>query len=651
MRKILISFFLIFTTYLYSTAQHSDLDSIRQELNSHATEDSTLALHLINFSLLISKQDRDSGLVYGREALRLARELKWLRGEGMTLNNLSGLMLVENRYDSAVIFALLGLKIAEEINDSMLLSRAHTMLSENYRLLNNPKNVYHAEKYLSIAEALGNDTMTLDAVVKLARVYDESEDKTKRDKMISHGLNLAAGLKDEINIARLKEQIVDDYYHQGNYREAAKGFREILAIWEKNGNGAAIAWIQTLISSSYLEWGKMDSALFFAEASLATARKYSLKKELGNAYGTLADYYYNNGNFKKALEYHLSADSVRRELDNSQTALHTERAQLQYEQAKKDAIVQAEQAMKEFNALRTRNILYFILSLFLVIAIFLFINNRQQQKAKNKVEHAYDALKSAQAQLIQKEKMASLGELTAGIAHEIQNPLNFVNNFSEINTELIDELDLVLKSGNQKEAIAIAADLKENEGKINFHGKRADSIVKGMLQHSRTPTGEKTPTDINALCDEYLRLSYHGLRSKDILFNALLETDFDPEVGKINIISQDISRVLLNLFNNAFYSVNERKRISGKDYFPKVKVGTKGNKGHVVITVEDNGTGIPEKIADKIFQPFFTTKPTGQGTGLGLSLSYDIIKSHGGEISVRSKEGIGTEFTIILKSV
>ncbi|MEO8112399.1 MAG: ATP-binding protein [Ginsengibacter sp.] len=274
------------------------------------------------------------------------------------------------------------------------------------------------------------------------------------------------------------------------------------------------------------------------------------------------------------------------------------------------------------------------------------------QRTKDLNETLED-LKSAQSQLIQSEKMASLGELTAGIAHEIQNPLNFVNNFSQVNTELIDELKEELTSGDQQAAIEIADNIRENEKKINHHGNRADAIVKAMLQHSRSSPGQKEPTDINALCDEYLRLSYHGLRAKDKNFNADFKTDFDKTIGKIDIVPQDIGRVLLNLYNNAFYAVAEKMAEQKEGYKPIVSVSTKKINSRVEVTVKDNGKGIPQKVMDKIFQPFFTTKPAGHGTGLGLSLSYDIIKAHGGKIKVGSppggeagKEGEGAEFNI-----
>jgi ligand-binding sensor domain-containing protein/signal transduction histidine kinase len=266
---------------------------------------------------------------------------------------------------------------------------------------------------------------------------------------------------------------------------------------------------------------------------------------------------------------------------------------------------------------------------------------QRTEQLKNSLEE----LKSTQAQLIQSEKMASLGELTAGIAHEIQNPLNFVNNFSEINKELVDELQAELKSGNVDEAMVISNDIKENEGKINQHGKRADSIVKGMLQHTKTGSGKKELTDINKLGDEYLKLAYHGFRAKEKSFNAALITNYDESVGSIKIVAQDVARVLLNIYNNAFYAVNEKaKQELLLNYEPAITVTTKKVNDKVEISIKDNGNGIPQKVIDKIFQPFFTTKPTGQGTGLGLSMSYDIIKAHGGEIKVNTKENEGSEF-------
>jgi signal transduction histidine kinase len=272
------------------------------------------------------------------------------------------------------------------------------------------------------------------------------------------------------------------------------------------------------------------------------------------------------------------------------------------------------------------------------------------------LNEALTDLKATQSQLIHAEKMASLGELTAGVAHEIQNPLNFVNNFSEVNEELLMEMKDELDKGKIEEAKALANDAIENQKKINHHGKRADAIVKGMLQHSRSSSGVKEPTDINSLTEEYLRLSYHGLRAKDKSFNAKFETDLDPAVGQVKVVPQEIGRIILNLINNAFYAASLPTAIGTNGGFknpdpkhvPTVWISTKRVNEKVLISVRDNGPGIPANILDKIFQPFFTTKPTGQGTGLGLSLSYDIVKAHGGELKVETEEGKGANFIVAI---
>jgi signal transduction histidine kinase len=284
------------------------------------------------------------------------------------------------------------------------------------------------------------------------------------------------------------------------------------------------------------------------------------------------------------------------------------------------------------------------------------INESLEQKVKDRtreIQQTLNDLNATQSQLIHAEKMASLGELTAGIAHEIQNPLNFVNNFSEVNEELLQEMKEELAKGHIDEAGSIANDAIANQQKIIFHGKRADAIVKGMLLHSRSSNGIKELTDINTLAEEYLRLAYHGLRAKDKTFNATIKLDLDPNIGPVHIVPQDIGRVMLNLITNAFYACTERVKSEGlkaksEEFKPTVTVSTKNLGHHIEICVKDNGGGIPRNVIDKIFQPFFTTKPSGQGTGLGLSLSYDIVKAHGGELKVQTQEGEGTGFTISL---
>ena len=268
---------------------------------------------------------------------------------------------------------------------------------------------------------------------------------------------------------------------------------------------------------------------------------------------------------------------------------------------------------------------------------------------KEKLQNTLTHLRSAQAQLVQAEKMASLGELVAGIAHEIQNPLNFINNFSDLNSELIEEMKIKIQQGNNEEVFQLINDITENEQRINHHGKRADGIVKGMLQHSRSSSGLKEAVNINKLADEYLQLAYHGLRAKDKIFNAALKTNYDSSINTINIIAQDIGRVLLNCLTNAFYAVTEKKLTGIANYEPTVSISTKKIGTRVEILIADNGNGISPGLCRKIFQPFFTTKPSGQGTGLGLSISYDIVtKGHSGELRVESKEGEGATFIIIL---
>ena len=397
---------------------------------------------------------------------------------------------------------------------------------------------------------------------------------------------------------------------------------------------------------------EFDSSYHYSIEALNMARRLNKPDLLLKTQTFLKDLFKEKGILDSSFKYQEVITSERDSLEKLNRISDISLAEQQW----------AHEAEAQQKELQTKLKLYGLIGsliIFLFVAVFLYINNRQKQKLnillhqqKNEIQRTLSELKTSQSQLIQSEKMASLGELTAGIAHEIQNPLNFVNNFSEVNREMLEELKMERLRPDEERDDDLQNDLIndviENSEKILHHGKRADAIVKGMLQHSRKSSGQKEPTDINALADEYLRLSYHGMRAKDKSFNAEMKTDFDESLGKINIIPQDIGRVLLNLFNNAFYAVNEQKKQNSISYQPTVVVGTQECDGKIQITVRDNGNGIPQKNSDKIFQPFFTTKPTGQGTGLGLSLSYDIIKAHGGEIKVDSKEGKGSEFVIEL---
>ncbi|HEU4861718.1 MAG TPA: ATP-binding protein, partial [Chitinophagaceae bacterium] len=395
----------------------------------------------------------------------------------------------------------------------------------------------------------------------------------------------------------------------------------------------------------------IDSSVHYARSSLQLCQEHDFSEFAFEASSLLA----------KAFELKNSPDSTVKYMKIMLAAKDSVFSQSKIQEFQKsvfDEEQRKEEIQKKQEQEKNRIKMFALVSgivLLLLVALILWRNMRIKQRANIRIEKAYSELKATQAQLIQSEKMASLGELTAGIAHEIQNPLNFVNNFSDVNNELVEELRAELTTGNMQLAREIVNDIQENSKKINHHGRRADAIVKGMLQHSRTSSGQKEPTDINALADEYLRLAYHGHRAKDKSFNVTTKTDFDLSLGKINIIPQDIGRVILNLINNAFYAVNEKRKAKGsmidaESYEPTVTVSTKTENDKVIILVADNGNGIPDSIKGKIFQPFFTTKPTGQGTGLGLSLAYDIIKAHGGELKMNTKEGEGSEFIIQLRT-
>jgi signal transduction histidine kinase len=441
-----------------------------------------------------------------------------------------------------------------------------------------------------------------------------------------------------------------------------------------NNASSGIGWGYFTLSKYYLEEKNSDSSLFYAKKTFETYLLSATPTNIftiGDVYENLFKSYQLRNQFDSAYKYQgltLAAN------DSSNKSRIKNLAEFQNVGFKEQ--LRLRDVEKEKLAYQSKIRMYTMLAgigVFMLIAFLLYRNNRNRQKAntqlqkqkeeieqqKKNVEQTLVELKSTQAQLIQSEKMASLGELTAGIAHEIQNPLNFVNNFSEVNKELIAEMREEIIKGNYDEVSVLAKDVEDNEEKINHHGKRADAIVKGMLQHSQTSTGRKEPTDINNLADEYLRLSYHGLVAKDKTFSATLKTNFDETIGNINIIPQDIGRVLLNLYNNALYAVQVKQKEGSLErsttfekwstlYEPTVFVSTKKMGDKVHMSVKDNGNGISQKIVDKIFQPFFTTKPTGQGTGLGLSLSYDIVKAHGGEIKVVTEEGEGAEFIIQL---
>ena len=461
-------------------------------------------------------------------------------------------------------------------------------------------------------------------------------------------VRIAKEIKEPLLISKTLGTLGEYYMATKQYDSAFMYLREALPIAMITSK-LDLTYTFNDFSQIYQETDKRDSAIYYAYKGADLAKQITLKGQLLRAYTYLSAMYKATGPLDSAYKYLDLAVNTK---DSIYSAEKTKQVQLISirEQNRRHELEQ--QKLDLQNKIK----IYALIGGLIILAFIGFIlyrNSRREKKAKIElqkkkelIEQTLGDLKATQSLLIQSEKMASLGELTAGIAHEIQNPLNFVNNFSEVSNELIDEMKDELATGHQQQAIELANNIKQNLEKIAHHGKRADAIVKGMLQHSRSSTGQNEPTDINALCDEYLRLAYHGLRAKDKSFNATMKTDFDETIGRINIIPQDIGRVILNLITNAFYVVDEKKKQNTDGYEPTVSISTKEVNNTVEIKIADNGSGIPKNILDKIFQPFFTTKPTGQGTGLGLSLSYDIVKAHGGELKVETKKGEGTTFKI-----
>ncbi|SHO61652.1 sensor histidine kinase [Algoriphagus zhangzhouensis] len=439
---------------------------------------------------------------------------------------------------------------------------------------------------------------------------------------------------------------------------AKESFEKGLQVAKKESYIVGLTTNSIGLSKAYTALDAKDSSLYYGLQTLRYLRRIReiqlFRMDISTAYENLFEHFSHFNQPDSAYKYLELAFYEKRKFTEQNIKNLAAFQEVLLEREKKLSTIETEKLELQ-NQYRT-NFLLTILAVLMLLGGILIYSYRQKNKdnkllamQKEEIQSTLEQLKSTQAQLIQSEKMASLGELTAGIAHEIQNPLNFVNNFSELSSELIDEMNEEIESGDMEEVKAISQDLKENLKKINNHGKRAGSIIRGMLEHSRKSDGHKELTDINKLVDESLRLSFHGLRAKDKDFNAGYKLNLDPDLPQLNVISQDLSRVLLNLINNAFYATTQKSKNENGDYQPEVIVTTKKVTSGVQISVKDNGSGIPDSIKEKIFQPFFTTKPTGEGTGLGLSLSYDIItKGHGGEIKVLSQEGQWTEFLILI---
>ncbi|MCU0357745.1 MAG: ATP-binding protein [Cyclobacteriaceae bacterium] len=625
---------------LSAAAQNMDVlqfDKLMQTLKE-TKSDSTRALTYAQLAEYYRNWRMDSTLYYGEKALTLSRSINYPSGEAKALSILSHYYFANDDLPKGLELGLTGLNVARKNNlrydqasllirianvyanlrdfrqalayyhqaiavtegapDRFFYGAAHWRMGDAFAQMNEVDSaIYYAEKAVDIAQMMGNNFIQQGVVPTLGFAYG----KKGYDSLALH------------------------YLRSNNY--SANLIMRAIFFKDRNQYDSAIS-----------------CALRAYERGL---RSPARQTELASA--TLLSELYESTDPAKALKYLKIANAARESISGSASVLSAKAIELKQQEQ------ETEIKIAELNFRNLLKIYATLASLLLVLVIALLVyrNYRKTQKAnvlleqqKQEINQALADLKQAQSQLIQSEKMASLGELTAGIAHEIQNPLNFVNNFSEVNKELLAEMQEAINNENFEEARLLSKDIIENQEKINNHGRRADAIVKSMLQHSRISSGKKELTDINVLCDEYLRLAYHGYRAKDKSFNAKFESRLDPTLPKVNVVAQDIGRVVLNLINNAFYAVNEKSKLQASGYEPRVLVTTQNKGDKIEINVEDNGPGIPDSIKEKIFQPFFTTKPTGQGTGLGLSLSYDIVKAHGGELKVEASERGGSTFTI-----
>ena len=592
----------------------------------------------------------DSSLFYSDVTIELAdkNNLPSIKAQMLSLKGAT--VLEAGKLPESLQFQFEALGISEKIKDTSNIGYALNRIGNIYMELGDYKkaNEYYF-KSKDLFEKIGDSGMVYNEVSNIGNIFDLMQ--IPDSGLYYQQIVYDAALK---NTDRKYFTRPEMMFRMGN-AHSLKGDKEKAMYFYKQGIKEAnidndtrnLTMNNLFLAKLYDELNMPDSSIKYAYNAIQTGKTISFRKGVYDASILISGLYKKRNQDDSAYKYLSVANVEKDSLTGTKRFQELQRIILDEQERQRNVEVKriAEQNKQKQMALITG------LAIFLIIASILYGNNKQKQKTNKILESTLNNLKSTQSQLIQSEKMASLGELTAGIAHEIQNPLNFVNNFSEVNTELIDEMKIEMDKGNINDAKVIADDIKENEKKINYHGKRADAIVKGMLQHSSSGSGKKEPTDINKLADEYLRLAYHGLRAKDKSFNATMKTDYDDSIGNINIIPQDIGRVILNLITNAFYVVAEKKALrqaQGDSYEPTVSVSTKKINGKVEISVKDNGNGIPQKVFDKIFQPFFTTKPTGQGTGLGLSLAYDIVKAHGGELKVNTKENEGTEFRISL---
>ena len=657
--KFVKSFALLFLWCSGTLAQQNLSDSLQQRLITPLPDTTrVLVLDQLGRALMYSKPL--VAMQYAQEGLRIAHDISYPRGEARIQNRIGTIFRLTSNYGRSLEAHLASVAVAKATNDIDALARTYNNLGNLYaEQKNSPKAIGFYQKTAALATRLNNLSLKR---IALSNIGSEYALYNRLDSALTYtrtAYQLALQLKAEDSQIELVN-LGNIYKRMGRNKLALSYYRKSRPVSLAVGNDRTLSQTYLEMAEVFQTLHQPDSTAFYAKKSLQLAQSANMLTNVVKI-STLLSALYEPTAPRLSLHYFRLAAVAKDSLESAEKVRNFQNVEFS-EKLRQEELQQAG------DTYRSRMTLYVVLgvmALFGVTALLLFRHNRQQQNAnrllrrqrdeidrqRNKAEGTLSELKATQAQLIQKEKLASLGELTAGIAHEIQNPLNFVNNFSEVSAELVSELEEEQQKPDRDPDLEaeLLSDLKQNLQKITHHGGRASSIVKGMLEHSRTATGERQPTDLNALTEEYLRLAYQGIRAKDKTFNCELKTEFTPDLSKVDVVAQDIGRVLLNLYNNAFYAVQQRQRTTPPEYKPTVRVSTKQFDNQVEIRVFDNGTGIPDAVKAKIFQPFFTTKPTGEGTGLGLSLSYDIVtKGHGGTLTVESVEGEGTEFVICL---
>lgn len=655
---------ILFFGFYEAVAKDGNLEDSLKIVLSKKMDDTSRVILLEQISKNLWNTDLENALKYANQGLELAEKINFEKGKSRCLNRIGAIYSRMGNHQKGLVILFEAISLSKKIGDEEGLARANINLGIIYgEQLDHRKAIEYHQEALRISKKINNQNLYNLALMNIGaeyvplKLYDSAQFYTKKS------YDLALNNKSqEIDI--LLYNLGNIYSKKNNAKEALKYFWKSKQFSERTNNQRFLSQSNFMLSKTYQKLDKIDSAIFFAKKSNLLALQTSNLELISESYGLLSALV-EKFNPKLSLEYFKKAAIAKDSLYNYDKNLQIQKLTFQEKILNKDL----EFAKKEFRNKQIIGLTGTVLGIFLIISIALFFVNKNKTKAhkkltaqKKEIENqkvelnaSLEKLKLTQKQLVLQEKLASLGELTAGIAHEIQNPLNFVNNFSELSIELLEELKDFIEQSHLKEQGNVSEILNElitNQQKINSHGNRASSIVKNMLEHSRGSKSENSEVNINKIADEYLHLSYHGMRAKDNTFNADFELNLEDNLPFVKGMSGDIGRVFLNIINNAFYAVNTRRKENKEpDYKPKVKVSSKWrpNKknGLVEVRIEDNGNGIPHEIKEKVFQPFFTTKPSGDGTGLGLSLSREIIiNGHNGAIDIETEPGKGTVFII-----